>query len=75
MAHFLGSIRGRRGEATRLGSKRSGLRIKAASWQGAVVVFLHHNEVTGRDMAEISFQTHHDGGTSRMIYSGPVDGS
>lgn len=36
MAHFYGTIRGQRGEASRLGGKASGLTTYAASWQGAV---------------------------------------
>lgn len=50
MAHFFGNVRGQRGEASRLGSKRSDLQTTAASWQGAVDVRLYHDAGTGRDM-------------------------
>ncbi len=72
MAHFYGSIRGQRGEASRLGSKASGLSIKAASWQGAVSVYLY--EQTGTDMARVEFVRHHNAGTERPLYDGPVSG-
>ncbi len=36
MAHFYGTIQGNRGQASRLGSKTSGLSLTAASYQGAV---------------------------------------
>lgn len=44
MSHFYGTVRGQSsGEATRRGSKNSGLRVAAASWQGAVYVYLFHD--------------------------------
>ncbi len=45
MSHFYGTVRGQSsGEATRRGSKNSGLRVAAASWQGAVYVYLFHDD-------------------------------
>jgi Na+-translocating ferredoxin:NAD+ oxidoreductase RnfG subunit len=38
MAQFLGSVQGQRGEATRLGSKNSGLVVKANGWNSGVRV-------------------------------------
>lgn len=40
MAHFYGTVRGQRGEASRLGSENSGLRVSACSWQGRIEVEL-----------------------------------
>ena len=40
MAQFRGTVRGDRGEASRQGSKASGLHASAASWAGAVHVRL-----------------------------------
>ena len=49
MSHFYGTVRGQSsGEATRRGSKNSGLRVAAASWQGAVYVYLFHDGKLGR---------------------------
>lgn len=44
MAHFYGSIQGARGEATRLGTKGSGLNVMAASWSGRITVELFERE-------------------------------
>lgn len=38
MAHFYGNLKGSRGEATRCGTKSSGIRVSARSWAGSVSV-------------------------------------
>lgn len=48
MAHFLGEVSGSRGKASRLGTKKSGLKTTAASWAGAITVDLDFNELTGK---------------------------
>lgn len=73
MAHFYGTIQGARGEASRLGHKSSGLSVKAASWQGAVSVYLYHDN--GVDCARVSLTTHHNAGVNRVLYDGPVSGA
>lgn len=55
MAHFYGTIKGQRGQASRLGGKTSGLETYAASWQGAVSVRLWVDEATGKDMSVRDF--------------------
>lgn len=76
MAHFYGSIRGQRGEASRLGGKSSGLTTYAASWQGAVRVSLYYNSATDTDMVDVYLTKHTNGaGTERVLYSGPVSGA
>src|SRR3989442_13191521 len=72
MAHFLAAIQGHRGEASRLGTKKSGLDATAASWQGSVSVRLWHDAKTGRDMARVSLEPWHGSGVSRGLYYGPV---
>lgn len=72
MAQFRGTIQGFRGEASRLGSKDSGLHVTAASWQGAVSVDLF--EANGVDIACVRLQPHYGKGTSRILYEGPVSG-
>src|SRR6266516_83706 len=64
MAQFWGTIKGARGEASRLGHKASGLDTYAASWQGAVSVRLWHDAKTGRDMAQVELTTHHGAGAT-----------
>ena len=61
MAQFWGTIKGARGEASRLGHKASGLDTYAASWQG--------------DMAQVELTTHHGAGVHRSLYRGPVSGA
>jgi hypothetical protein len=75
MAHFLAAIKGHRGEASRLGSKKSGLDATAASWQGAVDVRLWHDAKTGRDMARVSLIPWHGAGSNKPLYYGPVSGA
>ena len=74
MAHFYGTVSGKaRSQASRLGSKNSGLRTVAASWQGAVAVDLYQHD--GRDFAQVTLIPWHGNGTTRVIYDGPVNGS
>lgn len=75
MAHFRSTIKGHRGEASRLGTKTSGMDATVASWQGAVSVRLWHDEETGQDMAEVALATHHGAGVNRVLYRGPVCGA
>lgn len=72
MAHFIGTVKGTRGEASRLGSKASNMRTVAASWQGAVETMLY--EENGIDMARVSLMQWHGHGSSRVLYEGPVSG-
>jgi hypothetical protein len=51
MAHFYGSMWANRGEATRGGSKESGLTVHARGWDFGVRVELSHRD--GRDQAVI----------------------
>jgi len=74
MSHFYGVLNGSRGEATRCGTKKSGLAVTAASWSGAVSVRLYVN-ADGVDRARVSLVPWHGAGTSRVLYDGPVDGA
>jgi hypothetical protein len=58
MAQFRGTIQGTRGAASRLGDKRSGLRVEAQSWQGKIVVELWHDEEQGIDRYKVSRRAH-----------------
>lgn len=40
MSKFYGTVQGNRGEATRGGSKNSGIKATAQSWEGSVSVLL-----------------------------------
>jgi hypothetical protein len=72
VAHFYGTLRGARGEATRAGRKGSGLRAYVASWQGAVRAELYHQD--GVDYAVVSLVPWHGAGVARELYHGPVGG-
>lgn len=71
MAHFIGTVKGQRGEASRLGSKTSGLTTVAASWIGAVRVDL--SERDGVTHALVKLAPWHGAGVDRILYDGPVN--
>jgi hypothetical protein len=75
MSHFYGTLKGTRGEATRCGSKDSGIVAHAASWEGAVCARVFHDEETGKDWAYVGLTSWHGRGSERELYRGPVDGS
>lgn len=72
MAHFRGTLQGSRGQASRLGSKQSGITTDAQSWEGAVSVTLTHDERLDKDVALVEQHRHHGAGISRTLYRGPV---
>lgn len=69
MAHFYGTLQGARGQASRCGSRSSGIRASAQSYSGSVVASLEDTIAGTR--AEVSIA---DGSSSsgRVIYSGPL---
>ena len=72
MAHYRGTVQGGRTEASRLGTKSSGLHVEACSWQGKVAVTLTHDATTGQDIAEVWLRPHYGAGVSALLYRGPV---
>lgn len=75
MAHFRGTLQGAHGEASRLGTKSSGLTVEAQSWQGKVVVTL--TERDGVDYATVHLTQHLGCGAFPLVvlYDGPVSGA
>lgn len=53
MAHFYSSIQGSRGEATRSGTKSSGISAYVQSWTAKTCVGMAHDYETGRDSTHI----------------------
>lgn len=51
MAHFIGYLRGTRGEASRLGGKDNGIQSRVQGWQSGVKVIGRH--IDARDRFEI----------------------
>ena len=72
MSHFYGIVQGNRGEATRCGSKDSGVTTHAASWNGAVRVDVFVDQDTGQDVARVALVPWQGRGVSRVLYEGPV---
>jgi hypothetical protein len=62
MAHYLGEVSGSRGSASRLGTKNSGLTVKAMSWSGMVRVDVTHNDATGEDRFTVEQSQHPSNG-------------
>jgi len=73
MARYRGTLRGCRGEASRLGHSSSGLTTVAASWQGAARVELY--ACGDRDFARVSLMRHHGAGVERLLFDSPVNGA
>jgi hypothetical protein len=69
MARFYGTVKGGRGEASRLGHPSSGLRVAAQSHSGDIVVDLHDQD--GEDYVHI-FVREHVTRAKKSIYSGPI---
>ncbi len=76
MAQYRATLRGTRGEASRLGSKSTGMFAHVASWQGAVEVELTYDPATDTDNARVVLTRHHGNGSrpERVIYDGPIAG-
>ena len=74
MAHFYGTLQGNRGQASRLGTKNSGLSTVAASYQGSVYVDIVHDKKTGEDIVTVALHTWFGKGIYRELYCGPIGG-
>lgn len=70
MAHFFGGVSGQAGEATRLGSKRSGIGAYVQNTGVRLTVDLHHVESSGKDIATLGmtggWSTYYRSRTVRM---------
>ena len=73
MSQFYGTLKGSRGEASRSGSKSSGITTYAASWAGAVRVCVYEDS-EGREMARVELVRWQGRGSERKLYHGPVSG-
>jgi hypothetical protein len=73
MSHFYGVLQGSRGEATRCGTKGSGMETIAASWNGAIRTTLYIKD--GEDYARVEKIRWHGNGVSQVLYDGPVGGA
>ncbi len=71
LAHFYAKIQGNRGEATRTGTKNSGITADIASWSGSVHVELWKHD-NGKDYATVWLRRWQGKGIEKMLYQGPV---
>ena len=69
MSHFYADIRGNKGEATRCGTKNSGIQANIRGWNTGVKIYLYHEN--GKDRIEV-YRTH--GRNARMShpYTEPI---
>lgn len=72
MSHFYGTLQGSRGNATRCGTKSSGITTQAASWGGAIEVEVFHDEKTGQDKFTVIQIPWHGHGITQTIASGVI---
>jgi len=72
MSHFYGTLQGSRGQATRVGTKNSGLTTQCASWEGAIRCEAMHDKATGKDMVRVSKVTWHGAGEDKLLYLGMI---
>lgn len=72
MSHFYGTLQGSRGEATRCGTKRSGVTTYAAGWGGAIRVYVYHDEDTGEDRFTVHQVSWRGNGYEEEIASGVI---
>ena len=71
MSHFYGVLQGSRGEATRCGTAKSGVRVTAASWAGAITTDLYTDE-KGRDCFRVQERPWHGRGKHRTLAEGVI---
>jgi len=72
MSHYYGTLQGNRGKATRCGTKKSGIETWAASWEGAIRVFMWHDKETGYDRVRIELKPWQWAGESALLFDGTL---
>jgi hypothetical protein len=72
MSHFYGTLQGSRGEATRGGSKDSGMTTYCASWEGAIRCQAVHDKISGKDMVRVEKVTWQGAGENKLLYQGLI---
>ena len=70
MAHFYGTLQGGRGEATRCGSKDSGMVTYCTSWRGAVRCTAYDRG--GIDCVRVERVPWKGAGPYVLLYDGPM---
>ena len=74
MSHFYGVLEGSRGQATRCGTKSSGVNVTVAGWRGAVRVQIRYNANKDRDEYRVYLEPWQgSGGDSRLLAAGVLN--
>ena len=73
MAHFIGTVSGGRGEASRLGHKSTGLKVKCNGWDAGVTVYASHNDA-GHDVFEVWSNGGSNGGAAPVVIATIING-
>lgn len=69
MSHFYGTLKGSRGQATRCGTKDSGIMASAQSWDGSITVYIEDSYNT----TNVSICSKEGSGAGgRLLWSGPL---
>ena len=71
MSHFYATAQGNRGEATRAGSKASGMTTYTASWKGAIRCYAYVDD-EGRDCVKIIKTKWKGAGENKLLYDGLI---
>jgi hypothetical protein len=71
MGHFYGTVQGNRGEASRMGSKNSGMETYCASWKGAIRCFAYVNS-DGKDCIRVEMTSWRGVGEYKLLYDGLI---
>jgi len=66
MSHFYGNIQGDRGEATRGGSKDSGIAGHIRGWRTGAKIECYHDDESGKDIVRV-YKTGGSGGGNREL--------
>ena len=72
MSHFYGTVQGNRGEASRGGSKDSGIISHIASWEGAIKVQAWYDEKIKKDMVRVKKTKWRGVGENKVLYEGEM---
>lgn len=70
MSHFYGTLRGSRGQATRQGTRVSGVETVAASWKGCIRVRMFERD--GEDCFTVSQEQWHGSGVYEILAEGVI---
>ena len=72
MSHYYGTLQGNRGEATRQGTKKSGIATNTACWTGTIQTRLWYDDDTDTDHVMIEVRGWPYGEYAGTIYNGTI---